>query len=72
MSSSKYVQEAVRNCKEYVTKHLGDSYRLLKRADNPFESVYCPDLDVSLALGPDEATYCQLLIGVMRWIIQRA
>ena len=65
LSPPRYVQEAVRICKEYVAKHLSKSYRLPKRADNPFKSSCCPELDVSLVLEPDEASLYQSLIGVM-------
>ena len=69
MSPSKYVQDAVRICKEYAANHLSEGYKLLKRADNLFKSGYCPELDVSMVLRPDEASYFQYLIGVMRWMI---
>ena len=67
MSPSKYVQEAVRICKKYA---VIEGYKLPKSADNQFKSDYCPELDVSLVLGPDEASYYQSLIGVMRWMIE--
>ena len=69
MSPSNYVQ-AVRICKEYIAKHLSKSYKLLKRADNPFKSGYCHEMNVSLLLGPGEASYYQSLIEVMRWMIK--
>ena len=47
MSPSKYVKEAVRICEEYIAKHLSKSYKLPKRAENPFKNGYCPELDVS-------------------------
>ena len=56
MSPSKYVQEAVRICEEYVAKDLSKGYKLPKKADNPFKSGYCPELDVSPVLGPNEAS----------------
>ena len=59
MSPPKYVQKAARICKEKVTKHLSKVFILWKRADNPFESGYCPELDVSPVLGPDDASYHQ-------------
>ena len=46
MSPSKYFQEAVKICKEYTANHLNKGYKLLKRADNPFKSGYCPKFDV--------------------------
>ena len=70
MSPSKYVQKAVRIWKEYVAKHMSEECRLPKRADNPFKSGYFPKLDVSLVFGPEEASYYQSLIGVMRWMIE--
>ena len=70
MSPSKYFWEAVRICKEYVAKHLSKECRLPKRADNPFEIIFYPELDVSPVLGPGEASYYQSLIGAMRWMIE--
>ena len=70
MSPSKDVQEEERISEEYVAKHLSKGYNFLRRADNPFISGYCPELDVSLVLGPDEASYYHSLLGVMRWMIQ--
>ena len=63
-------QEAVRICEEYVAKYLSKGYKLPKRADNLFESGHCPELDESLVLRPDKASYYQSLIEVMRWIIE--
>ena len=71
MSPSKYVQKAVRICEENIAKHLSKGYNLPKRAENPFESGYCPELDMSPVLRPDEAFYYQSLIGVMRWMIEK-
>ena len=70
MSPSKYVKEAVRICEVYIAKHWNMGYQLLRRAENQFENGYCPELDVSLALKPDEASYYQFLLGVMRWMIK--
>ena len=68
--ASSIIQEAVRICKEYITRHLSKEYRLPKRADNSFESDYSPKLDVSPVLGPEQASYYQFLIWVMRWMIK--
>ena len=64
MNLSKY--ETLKICKAYVAKHMSKEYNLPKRADNPFESGYSPKLDVSPVVGPDEASYSQSLIGIMR------
>ena len=45
-------------------------YRLPKRVENPFTVGYCPKLDVPPVLGPDETSYYQALIEVMRWIVK--
>ncbi len=40
ISASKYVREAVKNCKDLVSKHLLPQYRLPKLAPNPFLTNY--------------------------------
>jgi hypothetical protein len=46
MSSSKYVQSAVQNVKEYLAALPGDQM-LVKKASGPFAGGYNPDLDES-------------------------
>ena len=70
MSPSKYVQRAVKICKEYIAKHLHRGYKVPIGADNSFKCGYSPELDKSLSLVPEEASYYQSLIGVMRWMIK--
>ena len=70
MNPSKYVEKAVRIGKEYVAKKLTKGYKLPKKADNPCENGYFPKWDVSQILVPDEASYYQSLIGVLRWMIE--
>ena len=72
MRPSTYIKEAVRICNEYVAKHLSKDYKLPKRADNPSKIYYWHELNVSPILGPDEASYDQFLIAVMRWMIEIA
>ena len=57
LRQSKYVQEAVRICESYVAKHLSKVNKLLIRADNPFKSGCCPELDVFPVLELDEVSY---------------
>ncbi len=64
------VQEAVKNCKDYVSEHLPPQYRLPKLAPNPFSTKYEPGIDVSPELDPDLASYFQSLIGIMRWMVK--
>jgi hypothetical protein len=44
MSSSKYVQSAVQNVKEYLAA-LPGYQMLVKKASGPFEGGYNPELD---------------------------
>ncbi len=67
-SPSKYIQESVRNVEDYLKKrgHPG----LPKRAATPLRAGYIPELDVSPELRPEEASYYQSLIGILRWIVE--
>ena len=69
LSSSKYVQEAVRNTAEYLAKNF-DGRKLLKRAPTPFENDYSPEMDVTPELNASQATYFQSQIGVLRWMVE--
>ena len=69
ISPSKYVQEAVRNFQNYLKENLSDDYELIDNVPNPFLLGYEPCMDVSPFLSPDEASYYQNIIGVMRWMV---
>jgi hypothetical protein len=67
ISLSQYVQAAVKN----VEKHLLEkSSNLPKRCETPMTTSYCPELDVSEELGPEEALYYMSLIGILRWMVE--
>ena len=66
-SSSQYVQSAVENVKAWLAKK---NRNLPNKAEAPFKSGYRPEIDVSRELGPDEASYYQSLIGILRWIVE--
>ena len=70
ISPSKYVQEAVRNCQNYLKENLSDDYELIANAPNPFLLGYEPCMDVSPLVSPDEASYFQTIIGVIRWMVE--
>ena len=70
MSPSKYVQQAVANCRTHLKANYAGHYTLKKRADNPFPLNYEPGTDLSEPLVPDLASYYQSLIGVMRWMVE--
>jgi hypothetical protein len=69
MSPSKYVQEAVTNCEEYLEWEF-DGRKLERKASTPFKSLYRPELDTTPKLGPERATYFQSVIGVLRWAVE--
>ena len=72
VSPSKYVQEAVRNCQNYLKANFPEDFdfALIKNAPNPFPLGYEPCIDISRMLTPDEASYFQTIIGVMRWMVE--
>ena len=49
---------------------MSKDYKLPKRAKNPVKSGHCPKLNVFPVLGPDEASYYQSLIGILRRITE--
>jgi hypothetical protein len=69
MSPSKYVQEAVKNVKNYLQeKEPGRPW--LKKAPTPFSKDYRPEIDIPPELGVDDATYYMSQIGVLRWMVE--
>ncbi len=66
LSLSKYVQEAVRNCKKYVEENLLKFYKLTCLVPNPFPTDYRPELDTSPTLLSEHALYYQMLMGIYR------
>jgi hypothetical protein len=69
MSPSKYVQEAVRNVKNFLQeKEPGRVWQ--KKAPTPFANDYRPEIDISPELGPEDASYYMSQIGVLRWMVE--
>jgi hypothetical protein len=68
-SSSKYVQSAVQNVKEYLAALPGDQM-LVKKASGPFAGEYKPELDENPELDPTRANFYQSQIGILRWCIE--
>ena len=66
-SSSQYVQSAVKNVEDYLSK-TGD--KLPIRNKSPWTSNYRPECDITPELSPTKAAYYQSLIGVLRWIVE--
>jgi hypothetical protein len=69
MSSSKYVQSAVQNVKEYLAALPGDQM-LVKKASGPFTGGYKPELDESPELDNTRANFYQSQIGILRWCVE--
>lgn len=69
MSSSKYVQAAVDNVKDYH-KSKYPSRQWSKRATGPFPLNYAPELDVTPTLDAAQSSFFQTQIGVLRWCVE--
>ena len=70
MCPGKYAQKAVRNCKAHLATNYSGRFRLPLKSDNPFKMGYGLDLDASLELEPDAASYFQTIIGILRWMTE--
>ena len=67
LSSSQYVQNAVKNVEEY--RRIAGLGPLL-RVKSPWPANYRPETDLTAELSPKQASYYQSLIGVLRWIVE--
>ncbi len=70
LSPSKYVQEAIQNCKNYVEENLPKFYKLMRLAPNPLPMNNRPELHTSPELRPKHESYDQSLMGIYRWMIE--
>jgi hypothetical protein len=68
MSASKYIQGAVLNVKNYLKAQGNVS--LPKLVATPFAQDYHPEVDTSMEVDPEHASYFQLQISVLRWCIE--
>ena len=62
MSSSKYVQEAIKNVKAWLGKR---DRKLSSRCSTPLPTSYCPELGISPELDANGANNFQSVIGVL-------
>ena len=62
-----YVQTAVKNVELHLSKN---NQKLPSKADTPIQTSYRPGLDPSDELLPEQSSYYQSLIGVLRWIVE--
>ena len=72
VSPSKYVQEAVRNCQSCLKANFPEDsdFARIKNAPNLFPLGYEPCMNISRMLTPEEASYFQTIIGVIRWMVE--
>ena len=69
-SSSQYVQSAIKNVEEYVTKSENSHLKIPSKAETPLTTSYRPELDVLPELTPRDSAYYQSLIGILWWIVE--
>ena len=69
-SSSQYVQAAVKNVEDYLSKRTDDKWRLPAKAETPLRTTYRPEIDTTPELAPTEAAYYMSLVGILRWIVE--
>jgi hypothetical protein len=69
MSPSKYIQEACNNAKQWH-KENQSQWRYPSKCTAPFSTKYRPECDVTPKLEPEEASYFQSIIGVLRWAVE--
>jgi hypothetical protein len=70
MSSSKYIQAAVRNVKDYVAKTHPGRLKLAKRATGPFPTGYTPELGMTPELNDKDVTFYQSQISALHWCVK--
>ena len=74
--SSQYVQEACKNVCNHLKERNGEkkvqecTHFFLKKAPSPMTTYYRVEIDISPELNATDATYYQLLIGVVRWMVE--
>jgi hypothetical protein len=68
MSSSKYAQEAMRNIELNLAENFG-GHHFMQCARGPWPTNYVSELNTMPKLSPKLATYYQLQIGVLHWIV---
>ena len=67
---SKYVQEVCKNCETFLRNNFDGNYYLPKIAHNPFVGGYQTETDMTDPLDPDQASYYQTMIVVMRRMVE--
>ena len=67
MTSKDYVKLSIENVeKEFKKRNM----KFPSRAVTPMKSEFIPELDTSEELSPDDTTFYQELIGILRWAVE--
>ena len=67
VSTSQYIQEAVNNVERHLTAKV---MRINRGGTSPLSPGYFPELYFSPDLDPQDASYYQSLIGILRWMVE--
>ena len=65
-SSSRYVTDSVNNVERQLSKN---GLKLPHKAETLLQTQYCPEIDSTHELSPTDDGYYQLLIGMLRWMV---
>ena len=63
------MQAAVNNIEDFISTKDDNNCNLPEKLETPLQTSYCPELDVSPELGPNEVEYYISLIGMMRRMV---
>ena len=66
-SSLQYVRAAVNNIKEYL---VTTNQKLPSKEFMPIQNSYQPETDTMSELNATNSTYYQLLVGILRWMVE--
>lgn len=69
-SSLEYVQATVKNVEECLSKQANENWKLQTKAEPPMTTTYHPELDLSLELGPVNASYYMSFVSTIWWIVE--
>lgn len=66
-SSLDYTKAAIENIEKQA---ISKGYKLPSKVSTPMSAESCPELDQTAELEPDNITFFQEIIGILRWLIE--
>ena len=63
------INKPINNCEKWIQQNMAE-HKHSSRASNPFPTDYDPDLDTTVELDEEQATYYQFQIGILHWIVE--